>query len=53
MKEVEKTPASKIEVDYALSLGDKKKKILESFDLSYVLGKKYFKDDRVQNNLVF
>ena len=44
MKEVEKTPASKIEVDYAL---------LESFDLSYVLGKRYFKDDGVQNNLVF
>ena len=54
MKEAEKSFASKTEVSQALDLGDKqRKKENPQAVLSYSFCKSHFKDDGMQNYLVF
>ena len=53
MKEVEKSIASKTEVNNALGLRDKnREKKQQRLDSSYFRGKSHFEDDRMQSYLV-
>ena len=56
MKETEKSLARNTEVNNALDVGDKTREKIEkiqTFDLSYSLGKNYLKDDGTQNYFNF